>query len=621
VEVLKLSGDAADDAQSVFLGSEANAMGLTTIDATAVAANDVLILNLAATSNALTINGGAAEDHITLGSGGSVVNSGDGIDVVVVGAANDGTFNDNITTGNGSNLVFVTHAQFSSHLVIDAGNGTDGLVMYDDGSVIDADFTNVVSLEQLYFSANAADNAQSVTLAAFAAAAGLNGVYAHLAGANDVITIDASGFANTLDIVTNDAADVITLGGGGSVVDARNGDNTVTVGADNDGVHDDNITTGNGADLIIASDAQLSNHLLIAAGGGVDTLRLTTDASVVDADLAQKTALEIIQLTANAGDDAQSVTLAANAMAAGVTTVDASLAASSDTVTVDASAYTQDLTVILHAGIDDVTLGSGNDVLLGGVSTGDIINLGAGNDSFAITTLAAVTIDGGIDLDSLVIGAGAGSRQIDFSNVVDQLSGLGTYLNFENLAAANANGQLSVIAGDGTTSIVTGSRIDQVDAGLADQGVTIATGASGDAIIGSAHNDSIDGGTGEDSIAGGAGNDALTGGTGSDTFVFDTALNAATNVDTLSDFVSGSDVFQLNLGIFAALESTDGVLNANNFIAGAGAVASNTSQRIILDTTSGSLFYDADGVGGVAQIEFARLGGAHTAVATDFVIG
>ena len=27
---------------------------------------------------------------------------------------------------------------------------------------------------------------------------------------------------------------------------------------------------------------------MIAAGGGVDTLRLTTDASVVDADLAQK---------------------------------------------------------------------------------------------------------------------------------------------------------------------------------------------------------------------------------------------------------------------------------------------------------------------------------------------
>ena len=106
----------------------------------------------------------------------------------------------------------------------------------------------------------------------------------------------------------------------------------------------------------------------------------------------------------------------------------------------------------------------------------------------------------------------------------------------------------------------------------------------------------IDGGTGEDSIAGGAGNDALTGGTGSDTFVFDTALNAGTNVDTLSDFVSGSDVLQLNLGIFTALESTDGVLDSGQLRRRVPvrwrAIA---SQRIILDTTSGSLFYDADG--------------------------
>ncbi len=130
-------------------------------------------------------------------------------------------------------------------------------------------------------------------------------------------------------------------------------------------------------------------------------MRLTSDASVVDADLAQKSSLDIIKLGADAGDDAQSVTLAANAMAAGFATVDASQAGASDTVTVDARAYTQDLTVILHGGADIVTLGSGNDTLLGGVSAGDIINLGAGDDSFAITTLAAVTIDGGIDLDTL----------------------------------------------------------------------------------------------------------------------------------------------------------------------------------------------------------------------------
>ena len=57
MEVLKLSGDAGDDAQSVILGSEADAMGLThhrrhrrSVPMT------FSILNLAATSNALTIN-------------------------------------------------------------------------------------------------------------------------------------------------------------------------------------------------------------------------------------------------------------------------------------------------------------------------------------------------------------------------------------------------------------------------------------------------------------------------------------------------------------------------------------------------------------------------------------
>ena len=177
-----------------------------------------------------------------------------------------------------------------------------------------------------------------------------------------------------------------------------------------------------------------------------------------------------------------------------------------------------------------------------------------------------------------------------------------------------------MIAGDATTSVTTGSKIDQVDAGFADQGVSITTGASGDAVIGSAHGDTIDAGSGDDSITGGDGNDTLTGGQGSDTFVFDTLLNASTNVDTLSDFVSGSDVFDLRLDIFSTLQSTDGVLNANNFKsgAGAGAVATTATQHIILDTTSGSLFYDADGSGAIAQVEFARLGGAHLAVATDF---
>ena len=618
IEILKLSANAGDDAQSLVLAGSALAMGLITIDTTAVGNTDAVTINTSAFSGALTITSGAGGDTLLLGSGGSVVNAGNGNNFVTVGAANDGVHHDDITGGTNDDSISVTNVRFTSALVIAAGAGNDRLNMTDDSAVIDADFTQVSALEALFLVGNAADNAQSVVVASNAAAAGLTTLDASSAGANDVITVDASGFDSVLTIVTNAAADLITLGSGGSVVDAGAGNNIITVGAANDGVHDDDITTGGGADLINITDAQLSNHLIIATGTGVDTLRLSTDASITDADLAQLAGVEVIKLGADAGDDAQSVTLAANATAAGVTTVDTSLAGDSDTVTINASGYTQSLTIVLHGGVDNVTLGTGNDTLLGGVSTGDSINLGAGNDSFALTSLAAVSIDAGIDLDALVIGLGAGSRQIDFSNFVDQLSGAGTYRNFENLLAADANGQLSVIAGDGTTAIVTGTRIDQIDAGFADQGVSIAAGASGDAVIGSAHGDTIDGGSGDDSIAGSRGNDTLTGGQGSDTFVFDTVLSSSTNVDTLSDFVSGSDVFDLRLEIFSALQATGGVLNANNFKSGAGAVATTATQHILLDTSSGSLFYDADGSGGSAQIEFARLGGAHLAVATDF---
>ena len=45
---------------------------------------------------------------------------------------------------------------------------------------------------------------------------------------------------------------------------------------------------------------------------------------------------------------------------------------------------------------------------------------------------------------------------------------------------------------------------------------------------------------------GGTGNDTLTGGAGADKFVFASALNSLTNVDTITDFVSGTDKLVLD---------------------------------------------------------------------------
>ncbi|MEQ1766916.1 MAG: hypothetical protein ABL859_05755, partial [Methylotenera sp.] len=60
-------------------------------------------------------------------------------------------------------------------------------------------------------------------------------------------------------------------------------------------------------------------------------------------------------------------------------------------------------------------------------------------------------------------------------------------------------------------------------------------------LIGNAAANILMGDAGNDTLDGGAGKDALTGGNGADTFIFNSALSATANVDSIADFVSGLD--------------------------------------------------------------------------------
>ena len=150
---------------------------------------------------------------------------------------------------------------------------------------------------------------------------------------------------------------------------------------------------------------------------------------------------------------------------------------------------------------------------------------------------------------------------------------------------------------------------------------TLNGGAGNDTIDGAMGNDSITGGAGADTIIGGLGNDSLTGGAGADSFVFNTALSELTNLDTILDFVSGTDKIQLSKGsIFTALSAiTNGQsINANMWLEAANHAATSANQRIIHDTVTGGLYYDADGSGAGAAVEIAVVGRAHM-VNTDIV--
>ena len=107
---------------------------------------------------------------------------------------------------------------------------------------------------------------------------------------------------------------------------------------------------------------------------------------------------------------------------------------------------------------------------------------------------------------------------------------------------------------------------------------------------------------GNDTLNGEGGNDILTGAGVNDQFVFDTTLPAA-GVDTITDFVVGTDKIFLSKAVFSALETiplAGNVLGVADFasinVAAAAevAVAGNNPNEIVYNRQTGSLFYNAN---------------------------
>ncbi len=117
-------------------------------------------------------------------------------------------------------------------------------------------------------------------------------------------------------------------------------------------------------------------------------------------------------------------------------------------------------------------------------------------------------------------------------------------------------------------------------------------------------------------LDGRGGSDVLVGRAGGDTFAFTTALGAG-NVDRLVDFAAGSDRIALDDAVFTQL-GAHGSLNATAFVAGA--AAADADDRIVYNSATGQLFYDADGNGAGAAVQFATLATGLSLTAGDFQV-
>jgi Ca2+-binding RTX toxin-like protein len=177
-----------------------------------------------------------------------------------------------------------------------------------------------------------------------------------------------------------------------------------------------------------------------------------------------------------------------------------------------------------------------------------------------------------------------------------------------DLSAMSGVSGVKILNTGGAADLTGTSLPDTIIGGSGKDSIFGGTGA--DRLFGNAGDDELFGGTGDDTLVGGARNDVLTGGDGADRFVFDTALGAS-NIDTIKDFLTGTDKVVLSAKVFGKFTGSSAglAISAGNFVVGTGAtaVAKDKDDYLIYDTGTDLLYYDADGSGTGAPVAFVKI--------------
>jgi Ca2+-binding RTX toxin-like protein len=303
-------------------------------------------------------------------------------------------------------------------------------------------------------------------------------------------------------------------------------------------------------------------------------------------------------------------------------------------------------------GADDTLRGEdGNDFLDGGSGADTMIG-GLGNDTYlvdnpddritefggqgidVVRTSGSYTLTEGADVETLettdangtaaltLLGNASGNRiiannginYIDGRGGADQMVGRG---GNDIYIVDNAGDSIVERGGEGRDVVFTHVSYTLTPGADAELLTTDSFGTAAIDLTGNASGNEVRGNAGNNVINGGDGRDILTGLDGQDSFLFDTALDAATNVDEITDFNVAADTILLDQDIFSSS------LGLGNISAGElviGTAAQDANDRIIYNSGTGALFYDSDGVGGNAQVQFAELSPGLALTNLDFLV-
>jgi Ca2+-binding RTX toxin-like protein len=220
----------------------------------------------------------------------------------------------------------------------------------------------------------------------------------------------------------------------------------------------------------------------------------------------------------------------------------------------------------------------GNDVLDGGEGI-DRLEGGNGSDYYVVDNPSDVIVENGTgiaDKDVLVVFSASGNWTLG-STLEDLI------LRGSSAINGTGNSLNNAIYGNDANNVLYGK-------------------AGNDTLVGLGGDDILLGGIGNDTLSGGSGSDTLRGGVGADYFYFYQNIG----VDTIVDFSVAYDTIGVSRNSFRNVGLTAGAaITADQFRIGAS--AADASDRFIYNSSTGGLFFDADGTGGTAQVQLATL--------------
>lgn len=494
-------------------------------------------------------------------AGNDTLNGGGGNDTMSGDAGND------IVSGNGGDDIITVDAGIDT---LDGGIGTDTLFIDYSALSIGKLTIDLRTAFATGGTGKITNNGVTGNITNFEQLGGLKGSL----GA-DVVFLGDVATDFTINLYAGD--DVFTGGALNDMVDGGLGNDKLTGG---DGT--DSLTGGDGADTI---DGGLGGDDLFG-GKGNDTF-FVDDALdfVFETDNAAGGGVDLVNSSVSftLGNYMERLVLTGTDVIDGV----------GNTLANRITGNSASNELVGNGGNDSLYGKGGSDALLGG----------AGND----------TLDGGLGADSMAGGSGSDIYYVnDLLDTASEANGLSD-AGGTDLVKSSVSFQL----GDYIEKLtLTGTAaIDGTGNAKAN---TIVGNSAANVLAGEAGNDIIVAGGGSDQIHGGAGANTLNGGNGSDLFIFD-VLESGSLKDTIKDFVAGADAIAIDMTVFNSFGTdVEGFADATRFTTGT--AATTADQRLVYNTGTGTLYYDADGSGSGAQVAIAYLENKAALTADDIYL-